>query len=146
MTNTTAPTYASGGQSLYGIWDWNMSDWNSKPSLKYSSVSGLTSGATLVQQTFSTAATGFRSVTNKKVCWMDVPACASTPQYGWQDPLPDTSVTPTSSGSTTNNEQVIYSPILGAGAFIVNTTVPRRELPNDLYCNHADRMDHGGLA
>ena len=125
VTNTTAPAYASGSQSLYGIWDWNMSDWNSKPSLKYSSMSALKSGATLVQQTISTAATGFRQVTNKKVCWMDVPACASTPQYGWQDPLPDT----TSSGSTTNNEQVIYSPILGAGAFIVNTTVPPANSP-----------------
>jgi len=56
---------------------------------------------------------------------MDVPACASTPQYGWQDPLPDT----TSSGSITNNEQVIYSPILGSGAFIVNTTVPAANSP-----------------
>jgi type IV pilus assembly protein PilY1 len=129
ITNTTAPTYASGSQSLYGIWDWNMDDWNSKPSVKYSSMTAMKAGASLVQQTISSAATGFRSISNNPVCWMDVPSCAGTPQYGWQDPLPDTSKTPTSSGSTTNYEQVIFSPILEVGAFIVNTTVPPANSP-----------------
>lgn len=129
ITNTTAPTYASGSQSLYGIWDWNMNDWNSKPSVKYASMTSMKSGATLVKQTITSPATGFRSISNTPVCWMDVSTCSGNPQYGWQDPLPDTSKTPTASGSTTNYEQVIYSPIYEVGAFIVNTTVPPANSP-----------------
>jgi type IV pilus assembly protein PilY1 len=129
ITNTTAPAYATSPQSLYGIWDWNMTAWNARPSIKYANAAKLASGATLVQQTISSPATGFRSVTNKAVCWMDVPTCAATPQYGWQDPLPDTSVTPSSSGAITNYEQVIFSPIFEVGAFIVNTTVPAANSP-----------------
>jgi len=129
VTNTTAAKYAAGQQSLYGIWDWNLGGWNNKPSNKYSSTTALKAGATLQKQTITSPAAGFRSVTNNPVCWMDMPACAAKPQYGWQDPLPDTSVTPTSSGSTTNYEQVVFSPILAAGAFIVNTTVPPANSP-----------------
>lgn len=129
VTNTTAATYAAGKQSLYGIWDWNLSDWNSKPSNKYSSMTSMKSGATLLTQTITLAAAGFRSITSTPVCWMDIASCAGTPQYGWQDPLPDTSVTPSSSGSITNYEQVVFSPIFAAGAFIVNTTVPPANSP-----------------
>ena len=106
-----------------------MNDWNSKPLVKYASMSTMKAGASLVKQNISSPATGFRSITNNPVCWMDVPSCAGTPQYGWQDPLPDTSKTPTSAGSTTHYEQVIYSPILEVGAFIVNTTVPAANSP-----------------
>jgi type IV pilus assembly protein PilY1 len=125
LTNTTPTAYASGSQSLYGVWDWNMTAWNSKPSNKYAAATSLKAGASLVTQTISSPATGFRSVTNTPVCWQDLSSCAATPQYGWQESLPDTSTSTTSSNTTTvNNEQVIFNPILALGAFIVNTTVP----------------------
>src|SRR6201999_3920089 len=88
VTNTSAATYAPSAQSLYGIWDWNLGVWNKKPSNKYWSMTGLKAGAALQTQTISSPAAGFRSVTNNPVCWMDMPSCAATPQYGWQDPLP----------------------------------------------------------
>jgi type IV pilus assembly protein PilY1 len=125
LTITKPTAYASGSQSLYGIWDWNMAAWNLKPSIKYASAASLKAGASLVTQTISLLATGFRGVTNTPVCWQDVSSCAATPQYGWTESLPDTSTSTTSSNTTTvNNEQVIFNPILELGAFIVNTTVP----------------------
>jgi type IV pilus assembly protein PilY1 len=125
LTNSTPTAYASGTQSLYGIWDWNMAVWNAKPSIKYASAASLKAGASLVTQTISSPATGFRAVTNIPVCWQDSAACAAKPQYGWTETLPDTSTSTTTASTTTiNNEQVIFNPILELGAFIVNTTVP----------------------
>ncbi len=113
QTNASPTTYASGTQSLYGIWDWNQASWNSKGSTQYKSMTAPQSISTsnLVQQTAAlTSNTAFRSVTSNAICWN---ACTSGgTQFGWYLNLPG------------SNEQVIYSPVLEVGAFLVNTTIP----------------------
>ena len=126
LTNASPTTYASGTQSLYGIWDWNMSNWNLKGSTQFASLGAsntfgtyaITTGK-LQQQTLTDLATstgtssGFRSASNLPVCWQGSATCGSgNTQFGWYINLPDSS------------EQVIFNPVLQVGAFIVNTTIP----------------------
>lgn len=124
QTNTTAQTYATGTQSLYGIWDWNMagSNWNSKSGVtqQLASLTGshsITTG-TLATQTFSSPAAGVRDVTANNVCWSGSSTCPSgNTQFGWQISLPGA------------GEQVVFNPLLFQSAFIVNTTIPANNSP-----------------
>jgi type IV pilus assembly protein PilY1 len=133
LTNSTPATYASGGQSLYGIWDWNMASWNAKLSIQYASLTAPQTivasggGANLTAQTIlgafpgSSGNNGFRTVSANVICWQGStdcgPAAGSNTQFGWYMSLPGAS------------EQVIYNPVLDAGAFIVNTTIPASNAP-----------------
>jgi len=122
LSLTGATTYASGTQSLYGVWDWDMANWNTlSATVKYASKSG---SRTIVQtnlqaQTITLLSSGTstapatRTVSNNVVCWSSSTTCSSgNTRYGWYIDLP------------TSGEQVIYNPIVYSGAFIVNTTVP----------------------
>jgi type IV pilus assembly protein PilY1 len=121
ITNSSPIQYASGTQHLYGIWDWNMSGWNSESSVQYMSLSAPQSivasgaGKNLVTQTL-TESSGELDGTSNTVCWKGTTTCSggtdANDQFGWVLALPDT------------NEQVVYNPILFEGAFIVNTTIP----------------------
>lgn len=129
-TQTGPASYASGTQYLFGIWDWNMSGWNALSSQQYASVAGpvTVQASNLVTQTITGLADGVtvgtdgngstlsnvqaRTVTNKGICWGDLASCHSNPQYGWQLALPG------------SQEQVIFSPALISGDFVVNTFVP----------------------
>ena len=55
VTNTSAPTYATGTQSLYGVWDWNLTAWNSMSTALYAALPpasvGTLSAANLQAQT-----------------------------------------------------------------------------------------------
>ena len=35
LTVTNPVTYAGGTQGVYGVWDWNMSNWNSKATAQF---------------------------------------------------------------------------------------------------------------
>ncbi len=62
----------------------------------------------------------YRTVSSAPICWAGTSACAgAAAQYGWAMTLP------------TTDEQVIYSPILQYGAFIVNTTIPASNSPTN---------------
>jgi len=130
QTQTSAVTYASGVQALYGIWDWDMSKWNSVAgaSSQYAALTGTqtVSVSTLRAQSItatapgpsgSTTISGYRTLSNSKVCWKGSSACTggagANTQYGWTLPLP-----------TTGNEQVIYNPTIAYGMFLINTTIP----------------------
>ncbi len=124
LTNTTPTSYAAGVQSLYGFWDWNMSSWNSKGSTQYRSVASVPSTpivpSNLTAQTISTVGGGsFRTVSTLPVCWYNSTTCGAgmNVSFGWTIDLPVTS------------EQVIYSPVLEVGAFLVNTTIPGSNNP-----------------
>ena len=85
LTNTQGATYATGTQSLYGVWDWNMAAWNSVSGATYASLannnpavpSGGSAGtntlqqANLQQQTVTVnTSTGNRDIlTNATLCW-----------------------------------------------------------------------------
>ena len=139
FTNTSAATYATGTQALYGIWDWNMgtvaSGWNSKGSVQYASLPAgqtiVASGpsANLQTQTITTSGI-YRSVSNTPVCFKGSTACgagaSSNTQFGWILPL---SVVPGTPTSPAISEQVIFNPILELGIFIVNTTIPPTNSP-----------------
>ena len=49
ITNVGPVPYVSGTQSLYGVWDWNMTEWNT-----------LSPGSVYASLAASTAATGLR--------------------------------------------------------------------------------------
>ena len=127
VTNTTAVSYASGTQAIYGIWDWNLSGWNSMSSMQYSSLAAASSGlsapytipstgtpiTSLAQQVLTINA-NLVSVdgTNNAVCWQGGTACTTNNQFGWYANLPGAS------------EQVIYNPVFFQGAILVDSTVP----------------------
>ncbi|MQQ99795.1 pilus assembly protein [Glaciimonas soli] len=133
QTLTSATTFVSGTQTLYGIWDWNMTAWNAKSSSQYDAIVsgpttiGVSSLATqTILQTVNSASgniSGYRTVSQNPVCWSGSTVCgsaaSSNTQYGWQLSLPSTTT-----GSVTNSEQIIYNPVAAYGVFLVNTTIP----------------------
>ncbi len=133
-TTSSATSYAAGQQAVYGIWDWDMSNWNSlNPGAALLALSGSTApnatltynGAasypvlaaqTITQIAASTDSTpGTRMVSNNTICWTASSTCtisASNNQYGWLANLP------------TTGEQVIYNPVAYQGSLVLNTTIP----------------------
>jgi type IV pilus assembly protein PilY1 len=125
QTVTAAAQYAAGTQTIYGIWDWNMSSWNSQSATKYAY---LTTGPTTIglsnlqQQTLTSASTsGVYDDTSNTVCWGDGSGCGSTPRYGWYLLLPN------------SKEQLLFNPLLYQGTLYFNSTVPPSNSP--LNCN-----------
>ena len=123
QTIAGAAAYASGSQSIYGIWDWNMSAWNLLGSAQYASLATATfTSSNLQAQTATDVAgssgniSGFRTVTQNRICWKGSTTCgitaAANTQFGWTLALPD------------SGEQVIYNPTSAYGLFVVNTTIP----------------------
>jgi type IV pilus assembly protein PilY1 len=122
----SAPTiYASGSHKVYGIWDWDMNNWNngyttahsvvvpaSTNQLAFLPTPQATLGLTnLAQQIITTSGTT-RTISNNSVCWQGGSTCTTNNQYGWYANLP------------ASNEQIIYNPTIYNGALIVNTTIP----------------------
>jgi type IV pilus assembly protein PilY1 len=125
FSNTTAVSFQPATQAIYGVWDWNMSSWNSKSTVQYAVLSTGPSSAlrptNLQQQQFfiNPADSTTRDITGSNtVCWAQSPGCSSTPQYGWYLQL---------SGTL---EQIIYSPQLLLGVFTVNSIVPANNQVN----------------
>ena len=124
FTNANPVSYASGTQSLYGVWDWNFATWNASSAAQYTSLTsagtGLTSPYTvkvadLQQQTFTVASTSLNRdiATNAVVCWKSSTACTSgNTKFGWYANLPG------------SGEQVVFNPQLLGAAFVVNSAVP----------------------
>jgi type IV pilus assembly protein PilY1 len=127
FNSTSGDVYATGSQTFYGIWDWDMTAWNAAAiaNAQYVSLAGpqTVSRSALLQQTLASTSTG--SGTNSQVlgyrylnvgtvvCWQGSSACTSNNnQYGWLFDLP------------TTNEQIIYSPTIIGGAVVVNTAIP----------------------
>jgi type IV pilus assembly protein PilY1 len=151
VTNTAAVGYASGSQAIYGIWDWNMSAWNSMSTTQYASLvastaaTGLTSPYTipssgsLTAQTFTinttggAAQAGIRDGTNVAVCWQGSSATCTTGannKFGWYAALPGGSMTTPGA-----SEQVIFNPVYFQGAILVDSTVPSPANYTPTSCN-----------
>jgi type IV pilus assembly protein PilY1 len=111
FTNNNPASYASAQQYLMGVWDWNLSNWNSLSHVQYASLSSSTtpvapsplSGtskllAQSVQSMYdtsdvvSTTSTQigtryyYETISNNTVSWADT-STTSTKQYGWYLPL-----------------------------------------------------------
>ena len=157
---TSTAVYATGPQSLYGIWDWMMGT-SSTPSANYVGLSGTSAPkastpittSTLQSQTattYSVTTSGgttqsFETMTANTICFVGQSCNNSSGKtvagtmYGWYLPLTNaTGVTVgvNASGVPTQTEQVIYNPIEEVGAFVVNTTIPSNDSP--LTCTTAD--------
>jgi type IV pilus assembly protein PilY1 len=148
LTNFSAGTYSTSQQSLFGIWDWNLTGWNANSAVQYTSLPGggigapatLSGTGTLVQQVISgpyaatVAGTGsdYRTLTSYPVCYADAAGCS---QFGWfinlvsgnayaPDPANPQTGNPQYASAPVVWEQVTFNPTLAAGAFIINTTIP----------------------
>jgi type IV pilus assembly protein PilY1 len=130
LTNATAATYATGTQSLYGVWDWNMSGWDAlSTTAQYASLSAAATGlggnytinqANLQAQTVTVnATTQDRDISsNATICWKGQAGCTgASGVFGWYLNLPGT------------QEQVIYNPELVAQAVTVNSILPAQNSP-----------------
>jgi len=137
QTQSSAASYASGQQYLYGVWDWNMSGWNAVAGsgAKFASLTGPQTNTNLQQQTILdtfTAASGtrYRTVSTNPVCWQGSTVCgnaaSANTQYGWYLKL-----------DLSQNEQVVYNPTLAYGMFVVNTVIPPASAAQTLSCDAA---------
>lgn len=132
LTAANAEIYAGGTQSLYGIWDANMSTWNATASnTKYDVLPASGSSAlvqpvpisTLTVQTVMSSTTGdsglvYRKLSQNPVCWNGSSVCLTgNTSLGWKLDLPGT------------GEQVIYNPTQIDDSFVVNTTIPQSLQP-----------------
>jgi type IV pilus assembly protein PilY1 len=128
FTNTTSASYATGTQSLYAVWDWNFSSWNSKSSVQYASLTAtafsaiVSTGSTiptgnLAKQTLSAGTGGTITISPTTVCWAGTTTCTGTnSSFGWYAPLIGT------------QEQIIFNPELVGSTFVVNSVIPANNL------------------
>ncbi|WP_267222900.1 PilC/PilY family type IV pilus protein [Dyella silvae] len=140
FTSSSSDVYASGTQTFYGIWDWDMSGWNTSSSassspVTYASLSGtqsFTRTSLLQEKVVSQSSTGngaqvlgYRTLsTGNQVCWQGSTTCTpstTNTQYGWYFDFPD------------SQEQVIYNPALIGGAVVVSSAEP--PVVSALKCN-----------
>lgn len=121
QTLTSAATFDAGVHSMYGIWDWNMANWNAMSSTQYASLAAPQSiGVSDLQlQTITTYSggsgdiSGYRTVSQNPVCYKGGTSCSSNNnKYGYRLVLP------------ASGEQIIYSPGAAFGNMLVNTTIP----------------------
>ena len=125
QTLTSPAVYATGTQSLYGIWDAKLTAWNARGGTQFISLttppttialSSLQSQAITTSSAASGNISGYRTVTQNPVCWSGSTVCSggatANTQYGWKVDLP------------VSTEQIIYNPLVAYGTFLINTTIP----------------------
>jgi type IV pilus assembly protein PilY1 len=141
LTQATATSYATGQQSFYGVWDWNMSGWNSFNSTQFASMPAgtiSTLGPSNLQEQTVTIDSGVPSIDSPYlVCWAGTTSCSATTvsagtsavssnnQYGWYINLPNSN----SGYGNNTNEQVIYNPILVSSVIQFNSILPAIDSP-----------------
>jgi type IV pilus assembly protein PilY1 len=152
FTTTSSTTYASGTQSLYGVWDWNQTAWNTVSGVtKYASMTGAqmasagfgapytVTRANLQVQTLTQAGTGQNSTLTASDTPFNFMQCTTggsgsscnNGKFGWYIDLNGTNFTSGSSQPLT--EQIVSGPSLFNGALLVNSTIPANNAPLD--CN-----------
>lgn len=115
-------------QTIYGVWDWDMANWNSLSAVQYAGLTGTQAitRSTLQQQTvtgvydaagniYNGTGTGYRTLSSNAVCWKGGSSCSpatANSKYGWYLDLP------------TTGEEVVFNPTIALGVFTVNTFIP----------------------
>jgi type IV pilus assembly protein PilY1 len=133
-TNLVPASYQPGIQYLYGIWDWNVSNWDGMSSTKYLSLTSGTGSAltpsNLQSQTLTptgsvSAGTAGLDGSSNTVCWQGSSTCTSgNNQYGFAEALPGV------------QEQIVFNPLVFQNALIVNTTIPAVNSPSSCTVAH----------
>ncbi|UOO88274.1 hypothetical protein LVJ82_12415 [Vitreoscilla massiliensis] len=108
--------YMKATQSLYGIWDSQLGQWNSKSRVQYRVLTSTTlpSRANLTKQTMDSS----NLLSQNEVCWADVAACKGSPSHGWYRDLRSERV-----GTVLQYEQVVYNPAVYETAVLFNTYI-----------------------
>jgi type IV pilus assembly protein PilY1 len=137
FTATSATTYASATQSLYGVWDWNMSAWNAASGSQYASLStsqvSVAEGnsqssapatltySNLLYQPYVISSGNVNASNNATVTWVTCTSGTTITcnggQFGWYVNLPGTN-------GTGSSEQIVSSPVIYQEGFFVNSTIP----------------------
>jgi type IV pilus assembly protein PilY1 len=149
FTNTSAATYISGSQSIYGVWDWNFSAWNALP-LQGATYASLTSsqmrtasGASSTTLAVSNLQQQAFTISGGNIVASNTPFTYATTctgsggcagKFGWWAALISTNGD-TSTGTSTGapiTEQVVAPVSLFESAMIFNSVVPVS--PNILSC------------
>lgn len=131
FTASSPISYQGGTQSVYGIWDWDMANWNSNSSNTYAYMPEITTSpyrsiarSQLFVDSLKTENNGYRTMAQTAVCWADGNSCNPVAsQYGWLFDLPST------------NEQVVYNPIFSGGELLLNSTIPPVNTTNQCTLN-----------
>ncbi len=138
QTVTSNPIYSTTQQSIYGIWDADMTAWNKVSSVQFASIAtgsipAITPGASgnLFQHKTTTSGGQESSDVTVTVCWQGSTACgatASNAQMGWELDLGFTPAT-TSPVAPALAEQVLFNPTLVGDIFNTNTSIPKLAQP-----------------
>ena len=143
FTNTSSTSYASGTQSIYGVWDWNLAAWNALNSAaQYASLTGAqvaaytkpalaspyTLGPSNLQLQTYTENGSTVTVTTTPIVWATCASSgsctSSTPSFGWAVNLSGISL-----ANAPTTEQIVANPNLYESAFLVNSTIPATNQP-----------------
>jgi type IV pilus assembly protein PilY1 len=119
---------ATNTQTMYGIWDYNMTNWDTLSSAQFAKLAApqTLSRSKLQQQTvtgtydssgnpYSGTGQAYRTLSQNSVCWQGTSSCiapALNNQYGWYLDFPST------------GEELIYDATLISGVLTFNTFVP----------------------
>jgi type IV pilus assembly protein PilY1 len=127
QTNAVPTKYASGTQALYGIWDWNLSGWNSMSTTQYASLASPQT-VSLTSQTLTVNSDASLDVTSNAVCWAGSTTCtggsSANTKFGFAVSLPGA------------QEQIVFNPLIFQSALIVNTTMPALNSPTSCQVLH----------
>jgi len=133
QTLTADTSYPTVRQSIYGVWDADMTSWNSKVGGQYQYASlaspptivpGTGTNGNMLVHSITTSATGVRSTDQKvAVCWQGSTSCSSgtNNQMGWEL---DLSYTAASGSVAAVAEQVLFNPLVAGHYFNTNTDIP----------------------
>ena len=141
FTATSQNQWLNSTQSLYGVWDWNMSSWNALNSVQFASLpaasTGLATGtiaaANLHAQTVTLDAVGkTRDITGTAPCYKGTTSatCTTSSDFGWTYSLIGTD----SQGA----EQVVANPTYVNGKVVFNTQMPADNIPTSC-TNNTDK-------
>jgi type IV pilus assembly protein PilY1 len=117
VTSASVTRYAPGPQSMYGVWDWDMSAWDTLANQSLASLTGThtIASSNLQTQTLTVttiAGAKYETDTNNAINWCAASPCASGSQFGWTIAFPGAS------------EQLIYNPGIWQGVLQFNTVIP----------------------
>ena len=108
--------YMQATQSLYGVWDSQLSAWNDKSNVKYRSLASTATvnRAALTKQTMDNS----NLLSQNEVCWADLDGCMGKASHGWYRDLRSEKV-----GTVLQYEQVVYNPAVYGKVVFFNTFI-----------------------
>jgi type IV pilus assembly protein PilY1 len=146
FTSTSSTTYITNNQqAVLGVWDWNLSTWNSESAAQYMSLTTaefttatgisaspytLSTANLQVQTLTANAAAGTVTTSNTPVVFEQCTGSSSCTagKFGWYAILPGSNGTLAGTTATTE-EQLVSNPSLYQSALLFNSTIPANNSP-----------------